>query len=638
MYIVDVIAAVKIPKLETSVLSYFSPRELQQGALVRVPLGRQKINGIVVRSRDAGAHKMQLKRSEFQLKSVTAVLSEEPVLSPLQFKLLSWAAEYYLFPFPVFVKTMLPPYLAKLAKAAKLGPPGARAAAETMPAPKPVLLQAKNRIGEYQRAIDSCLAKGRQAFVLAPEAAQARALADAFTGPSAPLLLSSDLTPKQFFTAWSRIRSGDARLVIGTRGAVFAHFADLGLIIIDEEHNPHFKSWDMAPYYHAGTVALRLAELSGAQIIMGSSSPSVAARQRAQEGIYELKELPEPRTAPSIRLVDMRNELRDKNYSPFSYQLKNLLEEIISSSFRRAILFVSRRGSEPFSFCRDCNFIEACPHCATYLTRHTSPADRLICHSCGFTKAHAAACARCGGPRVKAFGEGTETVKEELKKLFGYKEALIMDADTAKTAREQEKIIEAFTSRKSRVLIGTQTMLNKRHISPVDLIAIISLDNLLYLPDYTIGERMFHIVESLFAYADPHTVFFFQTRAPEYELVEETVAHDYARLFAREQAARKELNYPPFTNIVKLVFRGATEKEAEKKAETARERMAGAIERRTLPIELVGPAPAYTAKVKNQHFAHLILKIGPVSLKDRNEVLALAQGVTTIDVDPVSLL
>lgn len=638
MYIVDVIAAVKIPKFETSVLSYFSARKLSAGALVRIPLGRQKINGIVIRSKEAGTLKMHLKRSQYQLKSITSILSEEPVMSEIQFKLLAWASDYYLFPVPLFAKTMLPPYLAKYAKTINIGPPGERVVRQTMTVPKPTLLYGKNRLKAYQHAIDACLATGRQALILAPEAAQARSIAEAFNGQNKPLLLSSDLTPKQYFNSWSRIRSGDARIIIGTRNTVFAHFADLGIIIIDEEHNPHYKSWDMAPYYHAGSVALRLAELHEAQIIMGSNCPSVVARQRAEEGTYQLVRLQEPLMNPSIRLVDMRNELRDKNFSPFSYQLKSKLEDIISSSSQRAILFVSRRGSEPFSFCRDCNYIESCPRCSTYLTRHTTPKDMLMCHTCGFVKEHAAACARCRGPRVKAFGEGTEIIKSELSKIFGYNDAVIMDSDTAKTARDQEKIIESFTSLKSRILIGTQTMLNKNHISPVDLIAIISLDNLLYLPDYMVGERVFHIIESLFSYADSRTVFYFQTRAPEYDLVQESIAHDYAKLFAREQVARKELNYPPFTNIVKLIFRGASEKESEKKAEEIRDSMNAVIEKRVLPIELIGPAPAYTSKIKNVHLTHLILKVGDVSLKDRNEVLSLAQGIATVDVDPVSLL
>lgn len=638
MYILDVIPAVKIPNLETHLLSYFSPEALPAGAVVRISLGRRQAVAIVMHSREAGASKMQIKKSSFQIKSIANILSAEPIFNDVQLRLLAWCAEYYFSPLPLFVKTMLPSYLAQRKGTVSLqyAPRYHKKNGSSL---KPTLCALRDRHAEYKDALAACVAHGRQALILVPEIARAHMLKGALSAYE-PVILTGEMTPKSFFSVWNAVRTGAVRVVIGTRAAVFSNFFDLGLVIVDEEHSPHFKSWDMAPYYHTVTVALKLAELSKARLILGSAAPSVSSYWRAKNGIYALPFSPEKnQNLPLIQMVDMRNELLDRNYSAFSYQLKNAIEKIIHSSSQKAILFVSRRGYESFSFCRDCGRTEQCPDCAAHLVYHASPTEALICHHCGFTKAPSLVCPYCQSPRVKTFGAGTQKAAEEIKKLFGYADVAVLDSDTATSAAAAKRIIGGFATGASRILIATQAALNKPDIPKADLIGVVSWDNALHLPDYKIQERLYHIVHDLLAYARKDTVFLFQTFFPEHEIFFSTLTQDYEQFFEKELIERRGAHTPPFSHLVKLVFRDISESQAERKAESAARILEKAISDTGAAIELEGPAPAYVRKIKNQYTRHVVLKVGEeVSAQKRNELLRMVAKDVVVDVDPEHLI
>lgn len=639
MYILDVIPAVAIPNLETSVWSYFSPHELPEGALVEVPLGRRRIPAVVLRAHNARAQKMHAKKSAFQMKNATKILSREPALNPVQFALLAWCARYYFSTPSLFLKLMLPRHLLRAQRPLILNRQPHTKEIRAVVGPAPILCVGYARAAAYKKAIDECIAQGRQALILAPEIAKVNALAREFSSYH-PAILTGELSPKKFFTAWDSVRMGTAQVLIGTRTAVYANFADIGLIIIDEEQSPHLKSWDMAPHYHAGDVAGKLAELSGAALILGSAAPSIASYYMAKKGTYAYAPVQEKKDAPPhVVTVDMRNELRNKNYSSISYQLNNALEEIINHYEKKAILCVSRRGTASFSFCQDCGFLEKCPHCDMHLVRHTAPKnDTLLCHLCGFIKEPDIACPSCRGTRMKNFGAGTHQVKNEIEKLYEYHHALILDSDAAKTPRAQKAVCDAFARGDSRILIGTQALLNRPEIPAVDLLGIISLDNMLYIPEYTSGERIYRLIGGLMAYCRPDTSFIFQTHTPEYEPLQPIIARNYAQFFAQEIRARKEFGYPPFSRIVKLSFMDASRARAEHKAKAAAEKLTRAIAHARADIECIGPAPAYIPKVKNNYLYHCILKIKNTPLALRNDILRLAADEAVIDVDPENLL
>jgi len=637
MYLLDVIPTVKLPMADMQLLTYFSQEALQIGALIRVPIGRRAVNALVVGSTAMREQTIAIKKSSFQIKGIISVICKEPVLTREQITLLNYCARYYLAPFSFFMHTFLPAYLVKKEKPLALDAvaPHERSAQQRIT--RPLLIKKEIREESYAREIDACLAQGKQVLLMVPEVALLHSWEQKFFRYR-PLVLTGDLTAKKFFDAWCAVRNGTAQCVIGTRTAIFANFKSIGCIIIDEEQNPHYKSWDMPPYYHAVTVAQKLAELSGARLILGSSAPSITSYYRAQEGVYDLQE--DARIAPSapqVTIVDMRNELVDKNYTPFSYQTKQILEKINDEKDKKAILFVSRRGSESFSFCQDCSYIERCPVCDAYLTRHTLPKDVLICHHCGFVKEPQLICSKCKGTRIKTFGAGTQKIAQELHKLFPSIRALVLDSDTAKTAKEQRAILESFNAGPAQVLVATQTVLHKPDIIPVDFVCVVSFDNLLYLPDYTIGERIYQIVRGLTHYRRPGAPFIIQTHTPEHEIMRLVARQDYRALYAYEIQARKDLLYPPFSHIIKITVKDALQAQARHRADTIAQKLREAFEKTKTEADVLGPAPAYIPKIRDHYYYDIVLKMGLIDLKTRNAIVQPSVENAMIDVDPEGL-
>ena len=287
MYLLDVIPAVKLPMADMQLLTYFSKEALPVGALVRVPIGRRAINALVVGSTAMGGQKISIKKSPFQMKGITGVITAEPALNRDQLALLDYSAHYYLTLLSFFAHTFLPAYVIKKEKSLVLDAVAMTERSKRQRSEKPLLIYAKNREELYAREIDACLAQGKQALLIVPEVALIRPWEQKFRRYQ-PLTLASDMTEKKFFDAWRAVRNGSAQLIIGTRTAVFANFKNLECIIVDEEQNPHYKSQDMAPYYHTVTVAQKLAEFSGARLLLGSDAPSITSYYRALEGEYDI--------------------------------------------------------------------------------------------------------------------------------------------------------------------------------------------------------------------------------------------------------------------------------------------------------------------------------------------------------------
>ena len=635
MYIIDVIPTIKIPKSDIQLLTYFSQASLARGALVMVPLGNQKVNALVVRSAPAHEQKIAIKKSGFQIKGVAKIISEEPVLDETHSVLMKWCAEYYCASLPLFAKTFIPPYLIKRKTPVHLSPMQTAQKAKTSDAGKPILIAKSNRRDDYARAIDVCIRSGKQTLLLVPELALAHFWHTELNTYN-PILVTSELTQKKFFDAWIKARDGNASLIIGTRVALFANFRDLGCVIVDDEHNPHFKSWDMAPYYHAKTVAMTLAELSGARCILGSAAPSIESYWRAQEGALTLSEkFNDPRMSTTI--VDMRNELLDKNYTSLSYQLKNALERTLVEK-KKAILFIARRGSDSFIFCPDCSHIEQCPRCETHLVHHAVPRRALICHQCGYETSPPPACTKCGNVRIRTFGAGTQKVAQDIHKEFPEARVAIVDADTTKTFAEQQAVISQFRNGALDILIGTQTLCTKPDMPVADCVAVISFDNLLYLPDYKMPERLYQIIRSLQSYCADDAQFFLQTHTPDNETIRTVALQRYDTFYAREIAVRKMLKYPPFSRIVKLTIRNSSRAGAEQDADRIAESLRAAFKKAGVSADILGPAPAYIAKIRQHFVQQIIIKAENIDQKTLHAIVMPIAGHAVIDVDPENIL
>ena len=656
MFILDVIPTIRIPKTDIQILSYFSKEPLPAGALVRVPLGSRKINALVVDSHDLEKQRIQIKQSRFQTKNISSVISKEPVLNATQLQLLRYLADYYIASPALFVSAILPGYLINKKTSMAIDP------ATPSPSPekpdqssyltivtsedriksaifKPTLISKDDRLKEYDKIISSHLSDGKQILLLVPELARVKYYENCFVKYN-PTTLTSELTPKRFFESWDKIRLGQARFVIGTKIAVFANFQSLGAIIIDEEQSREYKSRDMLPYYNAKTVALKTAELSGARIFLGSAAPSLETYYKAIEQ-YSVVGRPNIEAVSyqllAISIVDMRNELLDKNYSSLSYQLKNEIERVLADKSKRAVLFVPRRGNQSFYFCADCKHIEKCPRCDAHLVYHALSKNILLCHHCGYRQEPALLCSKCGGHNIKTFGAGTQKVAEELKKFFGVS-ALVLDSDTASNFKEQQKIIARFRGGDSQILIGTQTLLGEPDMPEADLVGIISLDNLLYIPDYKISEQIFQTVHGLAAYAKEGASFFWQTYTPENETIQNIALQNYEKFYEREMAERKTLRYPPFSRIIKVTIRDETLPKTEARSSKIAQYLESALKKTGAEYEILGPVPAYAPKIKNQYIFTVILKIFSAKQKDLNEAFAPIQNEVTIDVDPENII
>ncbi|MCL0073949.1 primosomal protein N', partial [Dehalococcoidia bacterium] len=350
----------------------------------------------------------------------------------------------------------------------------------------------------YLRALEETIARGKKAIVLVPEISLTPQTISRFASrfPGRVAVLHSRLSPGEQFDEWQRIRDGECDVVIGSRGAVFAPQPDLGLIVIDEEHEWTYKQHDKSPLYHARDAALKLAELTGAVVILGSATPDLASCHRAKTGRYHLLELPArvgegpdgayPRL-PQVEVVDLRRELKQGNRSIFSRLLARGIGEALSAG-EQVILFLNRRGTASFVQCRNCGHVMRCRRCDLTLTYH-APENYLTCHQCNYSILPPTSCPECWSRRIKFLGIGTQKVEEETARAFPQARLLRWDRDVTRGKHSHEQILQRFQSHDADILIGTQMIAKGLDIPLVTLVGVINADVGLYLPDFRAGER-----------------------------------------------------------------------------------------------------------------------------------------------------
>lgn len=416
----------------------------------------------------------------------------------------------------------------------------------------------------YMHCIERCLAAGRQAIMLVPEISltpQTVGLFRARFGDGVAVL-HSRLSVGERFDEWRRIRLGKAGVVVGARSAVMAPLTDIGLIVVDEEHETSYQS-DTAPRYHAVDVAAYRAKLSHATLLLGSATPSLLSYFRAQSGRYTLLELPErilERPMPTVEIVDMREEFLSGNNGVFSMKLKRLLEECLKQG-KQAMLFINRRGYSTFVSCRACGYVVQCPNCDISMTYHKAEGC-MRCHFCGASMPLPRTCPSCGKPFIKYFGVGTEQVEEQLLTLFPDVRTLRMDTDTMRGKDSMQQLLAQFAVGTAQVLVGTQ-MIAKGHDFPnVTLVGVIAADATLCIPDYRSTERTFQLLTQVSGRAgrdeSPGRVVI-QTYSPTHPAIRYAKSHDYKSFFAYELSERKRALFPPYSLFVRILFTGLDE-------------------------------------------------------------------------------
>ena len=510
----------------------------------------------------------------------------------------------------------------------------------------------------YLQAIAPILAEGKSVLVLVPEIGLTPQLTDRFKARfgNKICVYHSALSDGERYDTWRQMLTGTSQVVIGTRSAIFAPLPNLGLIILDEEHDSSFKQSQLIPAYHARTVAQWRAELENCPLILGSATPSLESwltvkvqteLQKAQgfpKSPVHYLDLPErvaARPLPPVEIVDMREELKAGNRSIFSYSLQNALKNLKDQG-KQGILFVNRRGHSTFVSCRSCGFVLECPHCDVSLSYHYTHAgatELLRCHYCNFTQTQPRHCPSCESPYLKFFGSGTQKVTEALTDQFPELSWLRFDSDTTRTKGAHRRILDDFSQGKADLLVGTQMLTKGLDVEQVTLVGAIAADSLLNFSDYRSAERAFQTLTQVAGRAgrgDEAGKVIIQTYAPTHPVIEAVKNHDYQAFVDQELPQRQILNYPPYGHLI-LIRLSALESDLVENAAVA------IAEKCQImlgdQVEILGPAPASVMRVAKRFRWHILLKfsdnlIQTLDLKQLRAVCPASVSLS-IDVDPL---
>lgn len=423
----------------------------------------------------------------------------------------------------------------------------------------------------YMNLIEGCLERGRQAILLIPEIALTYQTVVRFLKRfgNRVSVLHSGLSAGEKYDQCERAKNGDIDVIIGPRSALFTPFDNVGLIIIDEEHEPSYKSETM-PKYHARETAIYLAGLHRASVILGSATPSLESYYRAKQGEYGFFYLGERLTGnvlPEVYPVDLRRELREGNRSIFSRKLQQLMEDRLEKG-EQVMLFLNRRGYAGFVSCRNCGHVMKCPHCSVSLSEHKN--GKLVCHYCGYEEPSVKVCPSCGSRYILGFRAGTEAVEEKLHQMYPKARVLRMDGDTTKKKDSYERILSAFADREADILLGTQMIVKGHDFPAVTLVGILAADMSLFAGDYRAAERTFQLLTQAAGRAGRGDVpgeVVIQSYQPEHYSIVHAAAQDYEGFYEEEILYREIGKYPPAAHLMAVLVTGPEEEEAGRLAE-----------------------------------------------------------------------
>ena len=653
--------AVCLPLSRTFVYRLNEP--VHAGCRVLVPFRRREVEGFVVGLRKDPP-------SGVAIHDVQKVLDSEPLIRPDVFELCQWISDYYLAPPGEVLKSALPPGIsAKHVEKHVAGIAGTvcdRTNAPNLTADQArvlnlieqsngfhaILLHGVTGSGKtevYLRAVESFLAQGKTALVLVPEIGLTPQLterfAERFSGRTA--VLHSSLTKRRRIDDWLRIYHGEAPVVIGTRSAVFAPLRNLGLIVVDEEHETSYKQEEM-PRYHARDTAVMRAKLAGAVAVLGSATPSMESFRNAEGKKYTYTAISnrvENRPLPEVEIVNMREE-----YSAAGKQVvfsRRLIEAVALRLERgeQTMLLLNRRGYAAFLLCRHCGFTFQCTSCSVAMTFHRS-IDKLVCHYCGEAKRPPSRCADCNSEYIYYVGEGTERLEAELKQIFQEARIGRIDRDTMRHIRDYERVLGGFRKGEIDILVGTQ-MIAKGHDFPrVTLVGVIGADGPLSLPDFRAAERTFQLLTQVAGRSgrgDSPGEVVIQAYVPDHYTFQLACTHRFEDFYAHESRYRKAMFYPPFASLAGITV---LDRDPARAATLARDVGKFLDSVKTPAIRILGPAPAPVERIKSVHRHQLLIKSSSRTvlhrmlkqLQQHLEDNKVGPTRVIVDVDPVSLM
>jgi len=479
---------------------------------------------------------------------------------------------------------------------------------------KEILLHGVTASGKtevYINSVEKCIAAGRNAIVLVPEIALTRHLMGSFNRRFENMaVLHSGMADSERYEAWQRIKNREVNLVLGTRSAIFAPISDIGLIIIDEEHENTYKQEDN-PKYHACEVARKRAELDNAVIVYGSATPAIDTFFRAMSGDIDLLKMSQRVSrlpGPRIHIQDMRKAPQNKR-SCISELLRQKIQQNIIEK-QQSILFLNRRGYSPITICSECGSVVKCPACSVGLNYHEDK-KMNICHYCNYQEEIQSRCSSCGSTYIKLTGFGTQKVEKEAKKMFPGARIERLDQDSSRVRGVQTDILERMKNREIDILIGTQMVARGLDFPAVALVGIIDADSMLNIPDYRAGERAFQLIVQSSGRAGRGKIpgeVVIQTYNPDNPVINMAAEQDYNSFYFEEIRNRRLLNYPPFTNIMRIIISGPEEDYVEPAAADFLLQINDFIDAKEDDIDILGPAPCPIFKLRNRYRCQIILK------------------------------
>lgn len=632
--------------------------EVDVGKRVIVPFGKRNLIGYVISVTDKAP-------SGIDVKEVLDVVDQGPILTEGLLWLASWINDYYLSPIGEVIHCFVPPGLPgkgrknrpiltsiKMDSHLSLTPSQENVFTMIKEATENggygcFLLHGVTGSGKteiYLRVIEAVREKGKGAIFLIPEISLTKQTLERLTSRfgDGVALLHSGMRRGERSYHWRRIQMGEAWVVIGARSAVFAPIRNLGLIIVDEEHEVSYKQDETSPRYHARDVAIMRAMHEGALVLLGSATPSIESYYNTTIGksrLLRLNERVDKRPLPQVRIVDMRRE-RGKIFS------RLLMEEIKKRLIlgEKIILFLNRRGHSSFILCRDCGDVERCPRCNLALTYHLK-GKRMRCHYCNYSRTVPDRCPGCGGVNMEYMGVGTQRVEEEIGRLFDGARVVRMDSDTTKHIDSHQRILTSFEKGDADILLGTQMVAKGLDFPDVTLVGVILADTALNLPDFRASERTFNLLTQVAGRAgrgEKEGMVIIQTYNPGHYSIVAASSHDYESFYNEEIPLRERLGYPPFSHLVILRVMGRVEGRVMGVAERLGDELRGRAHE--YGVNILGPAPCPLPRIRDRFRWHILIKG-----KRPNRMRELIRGCLkrfrvpkdirlVVDVDPVTML
>lgn len=637
MYVIEVIPLVILPPQVPQLLSYFFNKTLARGSIVEILINNRKVPAVTVSSMPVENKKTLLKNSDFQLKKISSIISEESRLTDVQFKLASWLSKNYYTSPGLSFRTILPQFF--LNSKYPFSYPSIRIRDNDLPSnPKVILVNAKKVINEFKSKASKTISQNRQALIIVPEISVAKYFYDILAGYYETSLLHSKMGIRQIYKEWLKISSGDTELIIGTRQALFSPFLDLGLILLEDPTNMAYKS-DMSPKYNTRDLAIKISELYSAEITFISQILDVASYFLAKNNLYYLEDKKDT-LKTDIKVEDMSLEIKSGNFSIFSRNLKDAIVKYVTEN-KKILLFSARKGFSGHMICENCSFYFKCPQCSVALRLHKLPEQLLVCHRCSFSQKVPESCPNCYSYKLKGGGfVGSEKIKKELELLLANtgitKPIFMFDSGFIQKSKQEPSLLEEMTEADSFICIATQAIFSHRFNLKFDLIGITNLDGLTTNPDFKTEEELFIQFEKLLDFQPDKVII--QTINLEGSIINPIISRNFSEFYDQELRARKLFMYPPFARLVKLSFAAQDKSRASYEARVLDEKLRMVLTQRKLEdrVKILGSSPAFIEKERNLYIYNIVLKFSPEFRID--EVMRFVPSSWSVDIDPRSIL